>query len=336
MHNNSSAKQQLMQLIRGNWVSQSIYAVAKLQIADFLQSGPRPVGELAKKTGCHSGALYRLLRALASLGVFEMLEGQRFALTPISDCLCSDAEYSARDSSIMMSEIFYQPWSNILLSLQTGKPAFDEVYGQPLFEHLAVDQSHARIFDAAMISWMNEESAAVVDALQWPKQAKVVDVGGGAGGLIRTVIEKQPQLDGVVFDLPEVIARNQDLYGSDDSYRGCQFESGDFFYAVPIAADIYLLRNIIHDWNDKDSISILKNCRKACKDSSKVFLLEYLIPEDNRPFSGTWLDVMMLVGPGGQERTLQEYQQLLAVSGLQLTAVIPTATDMSIIEAVPA
>jgi hypothetical protein len=182
---------------------------------------------------------------------------------------------------------------------------------------------------------MNEESAAIVDAYQWPQQGKVVDIGGGAGGLLYAIMEKNPQLEGVVFDLKEVIQRNVELYDSDAVYRRCQYESGNFFQAVPEGADIYLLRNIIHDWNDSDSIAILKNCRKACRADSKVLLLEYVIPEDSRPSSGKWLDMMMLVGTGGCERTENEYQQLLAAADLQLTNMIPTATEMSIIEAQP-
>ena len=185
-----SAKQQLMQLITGSWISQSLYAAAKLQIADHLVSGPRTAAELADVVGCHAGALYRLLRALASVGVFEEIEGQRFSLTDIGECLRADSPNSGRDSSIMITEIFYQTWGEVLHSLRTGETAFAKVHGEPLFDYLAENPQQAGLFDAAMISWMNEEAGAIVDACQWPAQGKVVDIGGGSGGLIRTILAR--------------------------------------------------------------------------------------------------------------------------------------------------
>jgi hypothetical protein len=331
-----TAKQQLMQLIMGNWVSQSLYGVAKLKVADHLASGPKTAAELADDVGCNAGALHRVLRALASVGVFEEIGGQQFSLTALGDCLREDSPTSARDSSIMLTEIFYQSWGKLLYSLQTGDTAFDQEKGKPLFEHLATSPEEAAIFDAAMISFMKEEAGAVVTTYQWPDTGYVMDVGGGSGGLIRTLLASAPQLQGAIFDLPEVIDRNRDLYDGDEFLRGCQFHPGDFFTSIPEGADLYIFRNIIHDWNDEDSITILKNCRNACGADSKVLILEYVIPPGNSPFGGKWLDLMMLVGVGGQERTEIEYRSLLEAAGFQVNRLIPTATEMSIIEAQPA
>ena len=162
-----------------------------------------------------------------------------------------------------------------------------------------------------------------------------MDVGGGSGGLIRAVLAKETQLSGAIFDLPEVIDRNQELYEADNVLSKCEFHPGDFFSSISEDADIYMFRNIIHDWDDKRSINILKNCERACQTGGKVLLLEYLIPEGNIPFAGKWLDLMMLVGPGGQERTEEEYRVLLESADLEVTNIIPTATEMSIIEAQP-
>jgi hypothetical protein len=330
-----SPKQQLMQLISGYWVSQAVYGVAKLRIAEQLVSGPKTASELAGKVDCDAGALRRTLRALASVGVFAEDEEKRFALTEIGDCLREDSPTSARPSTIMLTEIFYSSWGNFLHSLQTGQPAFEEQTGQPLFEYLAKNSDKAAVFDAAMVSYMSEESEAIATTYNWPSAGKIMDVGGGSGGLIRAVLAKEPQLSGAIFDLPEVIDRNQELYEADNVLSKCEFHPGDFFSSISEGADIYMFRNIIHDWDDERSINILKNCERACRTRGKVLLLEYVIPEGNIPFAGKWLDLMMLVGPGGQERTEEEYRVLLESAGLEVTNIIPTSTEMSIIEAQP-
>jgi len=333
--NEISPKQQLMQLITGMWISQALYAAAKLSIADHLESGPQSATELADKAGCHAGALHRLLRALASIGVFAELEGKRFSLTPLGDCLRINSPDSARNSAILISEIFYQAWGEILSSVETGETAFAKVHGLPLFEYLAANPNQAKVFDAGMVSWMKEEADAIVDAYDWPENAKVVDVGGGSGGLLLTLLHHYPHLEGVIFDLPEVIERIEALDNAQETYAACKLEGGDFFISVPKEADIYLLRNIIHDWADDDAVKILGNCREASHPDSKVLLLEYVIPPGNEPFGGKWLDLMMLVGPGGQERDEIEYGELLSAAGLRINRVIPTATEMSIVEAQP-
>ncbi len=330
-----SPKQQLMQLIIGFWVSQAIYGAAKLRIAEQLASGPKTASELAKKVNCDAGALRRTLRALASVGVFAEDGQKRFSLTEIGDCLREDSSTSARPSTIMLTEIFYPSWGNFLHSLQTGEPAFEQQTGQPLFEYLAKNSDKAAVFDAAMVSYMSEESEAIATTYDWPSTGKIMDVGGGSGGLIRAVLAKEPQLSGAIFDLPEVIDRNSRLYETDEVLRTCEFHPGDFFSSIPEGADLYMFRNIIHDWDDDRSINILKNCERACQGGGRVLLLEYVIPEGNIPFAGKWLDLMMLVGPGGQERTELEYRYLLDLADLEVTRIIPTSTEMSIIEAQP-
>lgn len=331
-----SPKQRLHQLITGGWISQAVYAASKLGIADYLDAGPRKAAELANQIDCHAGALHRLLRALASAGLFKETEDHRFSLTEVGDCLRTDSPDSARNSSIMVSEIMYQTWGELLHSIQTGESAFAKVHGAPIFEYFAANEQQARIFDAGMISWMQEEADAIVGAYEWPDEGRVVDIGGGSGGMLLTLLNRHPQLMGVIFDLPEVVDRNRALHESDDTYTCCELQGGNFFSSVPDGADIYLLRNIIHDWDDEQSLKILRNCREVCNPTSKVLLMEYVIPEGNDPFAAKWLDLMMLVGPGGQERTETEYRDLLDAAGLSVTGIIPTTTDMSIVESQPA
>ena len=200
---NLSPKQQVMQLITGGWVSQAVYAAAKLGIADNLALEPRTADELAEQIDCNAGALHRLLRALASVGLFEELEDHRFSLTEAGDCLRTDSPDSVRMSSIMVSEIFYKTWGEVLHSIQTGDTAFSKIHGASLFDYLADNVEQAQLFDAAMVSWMREDAEAVVAAYDWPQTGKVIDVGGGSGGLLLDVLDRCPELKGVIFDLPE-------------------------------------------------------------------------------------------------------------------------------------
>jgi hypothetical protein len=328
-------QQQMMNLLTGTWIAKGLYAAALLGVADLLKDGPRTSAQLAEATRTNARALYRLLRALASVDVFTEHADGTFGLTPLATCLLSDVPGSQRPVAIMMGEEHYRAWDELLYSLETGKPAFDKVYGQPIFPYLAKHPTAAKIFDAAMTGVHGTETRAMLDAYDFSPFGTLVDVGGGNGSLLAAVLERHPNLKGVLFDRPDVVERvRADLKAAGLGQR-CTLVGGSFFDHVPPGGDAYLLRHIIHDWNDEQALTILRHCRKVMSIAAKLLLAECVIPPGNEPFFGKWLDVNMLVLPGGQERTEQEYRTLYEAAGFQLTRVVPTTTEVSVIEGVP-
>ena len=284
----------------------------------------------------HPGALYRLLRALASVDVFREHDDHTFALTPLATCLLSDVVGSQRPVAIMMGEEHYRAWAELLYSLETAKPAFDKVYGQPVFSYLAQHPTAAKIFDGAMTGIHGVETRAMLGAYDFAAFGTLVDIGGGNGSLLSVVLERYPKLQGILFDRADVIERARAHLKMAGLEQRCTTVAGNFFEQVPGGGDAYLMRHIIHDWNDEQSLTILRNCHKAMKPQAKLLLVESVIPPGNEPFFGKWLDVNMLVIPGGQERTEQEYRELFQKAGFQLTRIVPTTMEVSVIEAVPA
>ena len=326
-------KQELTRLITGYWVSQGIFVAAKLKLADHLASGALSAVELARRVDCDSGALYRLLRALASMGIFSEDGEGRYSLTPIAEYLRSDSPDSQWASALVEAEIQHAAWSELLHSIKTGESVFEKAKGKPFFEWLNDNPEKGEIFDAMMASRWKDEGVATVEAYEWPEAGEVVDVGGGSGGLLFTLLGKYPRMRGVLFDQPEVVERTASILNEDALIQRCRFEGGDFFKAVPKSADIYMLRNIIHDWDDERAIEILKTCRAACEPHGKVLLVEWVIQEGNEPSFGKWLDLAMLILLSGKERTEAEYRDLLTEAGLQLERIVPTRGEMSIVEA---
>ncbi len=330
------AKQIFSQCLMGYWVSQGVFVAAKLKVADHLAAGAMSAEELAQRIDCNAGALYRVLRALAGVGIFTEDNERRFSLTPAAEYLRTDAPDSQWATTMLQAEVQYAVWGGLFDAVKTGEGAFEKVNGKPFFEWLNDNPKKADIFDATMAGWMLEEGRAAVEAYDWPDPGEVVDVGGGAGGLLLTLLDKHPGIHGVVFDQPEVIERTRITRKDDPLMQRCRLEGGDFFKAVPPDADIYMLRNIIHDWDDERSIQILKTCRAACGADGKILLVESVIQAGNEPSFGKWLDLNMLILLSGKERTEAEYRELLTASGLQLERVIPTRAEMSILETRPA
>lgn len=326
----------MMQMATAYWVSQSIYAAARLGIADLLVGGAKSCDELAILSGSHAPSLYRLLRALASVGVFTETENEKFALTPLANCLRSDVSDSVRDASIMMGDPeHYNSWGNILHSVRTGESGFENLFGKNVFEYYAENPEPALVFDRAMTSFSSTEIAAVVEAYDFSSIKKLVDVAGGHGSLLTSILKANSHLEGVLFDLPEVIERAKPIVASQPVSDRCQLVSGSFFESVPTGADAYLMKHIIHDWDDERSIKILQNCHKAMTDNGRVLVVEQVIPPGNEPFMGKLLDVNMLVMcPGGKERTETEYRSLFAAAGFELTRIIPTQTFVSVVEGI--
>jgi hypothetical protein len=325
----------LLQMMSGFWVSAAIYAVAKLGLADYLADGPVSVDDLAQKVDSHPGALYRLLRALASAGLFTEVESRRFALTPLGECLRTGVPGSLRSYAITAKEMGWEPWGQLLHSIKTGGTAFEHVHGMGYFDYLKERPELAGLFNEAMTGFVTMNGFAVAEAYDFTLMSKIVDVGGGHGALTSAILKKYPKMSSIIFDLPDVVeGTGKKLRAAGVSDR-CECVGGDFFKDVPSGGDVYLMASIIHDWDDDRAIAILKNCRRAMSDSAKLLLVEMVIPPGDVPFFGKLLDLMMLVNFGGRERTEAEYKDLLAAAGLRLTKIMPTRTPSSLIEAVP-
>lgn len=331
-----SAASQLDQLITGYWVSQAIYAAAKFGIADFLQEHGRPVAELATATSTNEDALYRLLRALASVGIFAEGPPRHFSLTPLAEPLCSDVPGSKRALALMSGDEQFQAWAEIAYSVQTGKTAFDKVFGKPIFDYLGEHPDKAKVFDAAMVGIHGRESAAILDAYDFAGTKVLADIGGGNGSQLSAVLQRYPHMTGILFDLPHVIERAAPGLAAAGLADRCQLVGGSFFEQVPAGADAYFMRHIIHDWDEEKCLTILRCCHQALPAHGKLLVVESVIPAGNEPFGGKFLDLVMLLIPGGKERTAAEYRDLFQRGGFELRRIVPTGTEVSILEAVKA
>lgn len=322
-------------MITGYWTTQSIYVAAKLGLADLLQGGPRTADELAASTHVNGPALYRLLRALASLGIFAEDVTGRFVLTPLADCLRSDQPGSQWALAVMSGEEHYQAWGELLYSVQTGKVAFDKLYGMPVFDFLSQNLEQAKVFDAAMVGVHGRESAAMTDAYDFSEIRVLADVGGGNGSLLTAVLQQNPHLRGMLYDLPGVTERAKaNLHAAGVADR-CETIGGSFFESVPAGADAYLMRHIIHDWDDEKATTILRNIQRVIGPEGRLLVVEGVISPGNEPGFGKLLDLTMLTIPGGKERTEAEYRTLFQAGGFELTRIVPTSAGVSVIEGKP-
>lgn len=323
-------------MITGYWSTQMVYVAAKLGLADLLEQGPRSAEDLATATKTHAPSLFRLLRGLASMGIFAENGKREFELTPLARCLLTNEPGSQRALAIMSGEEHYRAWGELMYSVETGKIAFDKLYGMPCFEFLSKNVEQAKTFDAAMVGVHGRESSAMTDAYDFSVFGTLADVGGGNGSLLTTVLKKHTSLRGILYDLPGVTERAKANLAQAGLTDRCQVIGGSFFESIPSGADAYLMRHIIHDWDDEKSTTILRNTHKVMKDNGRLLLIEGVISEDNSPSFGKLLDLTMLTIPGGKERTAEEFRILLKASGFELTRIIPTSAEVSVIEAVKA
>jgi hypothetical protein len=328
-----SPPQLLSQMLTGYWASQAIHVAAELGVADLLADGPRTVEELAERSSAHPPSLYRLMRALASIGVFSEEPGRRFALTPVAACLQDNGLTSQRSFARIVGREFYQSWGNLFTTVRTGERGFDMTYGAPWVEYFTAHPERGRLFDAAMTGIHGAESEPMLDAYDLSVFGTVADIGGGNGTLLAAVLNRHPGVRGILFDLPEVVDGARPTLAALGLEDRCELVAGSFFGSVPAGADAYMMRHVLHDWEDEDAISILRNCREAMSPTSKVLVVESVIPPPNEPSFGKWLDLMMLV-VGGRERTEEEYRRLFSSAGLELTRVVPTDHEVSIVEGV--
>lgn len=326
----------MLHMIQGFWVSRALYVAAKLGIPDLLKDEPKSSADLAQATGTHAPSLYRVLRALDSVGVFAEDDRGRFALTPLGGTLRTDVPGSLRYFAIEeLGENHYPAWENVLHSVETREIAFNHVYGVSKWQYMAEHPDEAKIFDAAMSSFSSVVAAAVVAAYDFSPSATVVDIGGGDGTLLVAILKGNPQLRGVLADLPHVAEGAQRRFKTEGLADRCEVAAGSFFESAP-AGDIYVLKWIIHDWDDRRSVAILKNCRSAMATNGRVLLVEAVIQPGTATSFSKYVDLNMLVMTGGRERTEAEYRALLDSAGFRLTRIIPTHTEMRVIEAVQA
>jgi hypothetical protein len=326
----------MLQMIQGFWVSRALYVAAKLGIPDLLKDGPKSSAELAQATGTHAPSLYRVLRALDSVGVFAEDDQQRFALTPLGATLRTDIPGSLSFFAIEeLGENHYPAWEKVLHSVKTGAIAFNHVYGASKWQYMTGHPEEARIFDEAMTSFSSVVASAVVAAYDFSSCATIVDVGGGDGSLLAAILKTHPQLRGVLADLPHVVEGAQRRFKTEGLAGRCAIAPSDFFESAP-KGDTYVLKWIIHDWDDERSVTILKNCRNAMTKDGRVLVVEAVIQPGSATSFGKFMDLNMLVMTGGRERTDAEYRALLDSAGLKLTRIIPTHTEMNVIEAVRA
>jgi O-methyltransferase/methyltransferase family protein len=311
----------LRDLINGYRISQAIHVAVVLGIPELLAEGPRTTEELAERAGAHAPTLYRLLRALARAGIFEELEDGRFASTPLGEPLANEL---APWAAFVGMPPFWAAWGDLLHSVRTGETAFVHVHGTDVWTFRAERPELGDLFDRAMLANTRQTAGAVLDAYDFSRFSVVADIAGGRGALVSAILDAYPSLRGILFDREHVVA------GAEVDDR-CTVVAGDFFVDVPVVADAYLLKDIVHDWEDPEATQLLQSVRRAMPEDAVVLLLE----KDLAHTETTLSDLMMLVNPGGRERTLQEYETLLAGAGLRLTGVTPTSTPYAVFEAEP-
>ncbi len=326
----------IFQLLNGICVAGALAGLAQLAIPDLVEHGPKSADELAREVGADPRALYRLMRATASVGVLSEGPDGKFSETPMSAVLRSNANPSLRGFAMMHgTEWHARGWAKLDYCVKTGKQAIEEVYGVPIFQFFEQHPEESQLFNQAMTDLSMLDSPAVAEAYSFTGIHSLVDVGGGHGLLLATILARNPHLKGTLYEVPHVVegARNGPLKPVMDR---CTLASGDMFSSVPAGADAYIMKHIIHDWPDDVCIEILKACRKAVNPGGKLLVVDNVILPGNDFAPGKFLDIQMLIFPGGRERTEKEFRDLFAAAGWRLTRVIPTAVPESIVEGVPA
>ena len=325
---------QMLELISGFWISRCVYIAAKLGIADLVSEGAKTAEELAAATHTHAPSLFRVLRALASVGVVTQTDG-RFGNTPLLETLRSDVRGSMRAFAMTeLGEEHYPAWGELLYSVRTGGIAFDQAFGEPVWEFFAKNPDNAKIFNDAMSGMTAQANEALHAAYDFAGIRTIVDIGGGHGGLITSILQRNPQIRGILFDSPQVIEGAKSFLNGSGGADRCELVGGNFFESVPTGGDAIILKWIIHDWNDEQSVTILKNCHRALPADGKLILVEAVVPAGSELHFSKFIDLNMLVMTGGRERTEEEFRSLYESSGFRLTRIVPTESPFSVIEGV--
>ena len=331
-HNEQHLREVLREQIMGFRATQMIHVAARLGLADLLAAGPRPVEELAAMAGAEPQALHRLLRALASLGIFAEDPAGDFVLTPQAELLRSDVQGSLRDVALLYGEDWlWQAYGNMTHSVRTGAPAFTKTHGQPFYGYLLAHPRAAARFNVAMTGFSSHETAAILEAYDFSDVRNVVDIGGGHGALLAALLRAHPQMWGTLFDLPSVLAGAASVLG--EMGERARTVAGDFVDEAPARADLYVMKSVLHNWDDTDALRILSTCRAAMAPEARLLVIERVVPTGNAPAEAKLFDINMLVVAGGRERTEPEYRRLFEQAGLALTRVGGTRSPLSVIVA---
>jgi hypothetical protein len=328
---------ELRQLVNGYQVTQAIHVIVELGIPDLLADGPRTTADLAHAVNANQDALYRVLRALAAKGVVQELANRRFELAPMGELLRSDAPQTlAPWAAFVGAAAAWQAWSNLSHSVQTGETAFQFTHGADVWEYRREHPAEGKLFDASMTAQTRAVDKAIVDAYDFWKYPVVADIGGGRGALLAAILLANSRMRGILFDQPHVLTPAPDLLDAAGVADRCDIVAGSFFDSVPMGADAYVLKWIIHDWQDAEAITILGNCRKVMPADGRVLLVERLVEGPNEGPEAKWIDLQMLVMAGGRERTRGQFEELLAKAGLRLVSVTPTSGTLVVLEATSA
>jgi hypothetical protein len=328
----------LRRLIMGYRVSQALHVAAVLGIPDLLKDGPRHFDDLARSTNTHAQCLYRLLRLLASVGVFTEQDEGCFALTSVAQHLRSDAADSLRTRAMFDgAQGNWAAWGNLLTSIRTGRPAIEHTFGTDLFGYLNDHPDEGKIFNEVMAVQTSTAARAILEAYDFSEIGTVVDIGGGVGALLTDILRAYPSMHGILYDQPHVAADAKSRLASVGVADRCQTLGGNFFESVPSGGNAYILKHILHDWDDEDCRRIIRNCRSAMAENGRLLVIEVLNPPGDTPHYGKFVDLQMLVvTKGGRERTEAEYRQLFASAGFTLSRAVPTGSDVSLIVGQPA
>lgn len=334
--NGISTDQTLIQLLTAAWATQSVAAAARLGIPDVLADGAKTSDDVAAGTKADAGAMYRLLRGLASLGVLERRADGRFANTDVGDRLRTGVPGSFKDAFIAETDhVHWQCWERLVDAVKTGRPQPQAVFGMLAFEYYGKHTAEGEQFGLAMQNISRFAAAAVLEAYDFSGVRTIMDVGGGNGSLALAILEKHPAMKGKVVDLPYIEPQAKLGIQAAGAAHRCEFESVDFFEAVPKGADLHALKFILHDWTDEECVRILRRCREALAPGGRILIVEMLVPEEIRPDFVMLMDLNMLVMTGGRERTAKEFDKVLASAGFELTRVIPTKSPFALIEGRP-
>ncbi len=324
----------MMEMIIATWTSQAITAVAELGVADALDDGPLSIDELAEKVGVDADALHRLLRALIGRGVFRRRRDGRYELNPLGAALRSDSPISmAWAAQFYGSREQRDRWTRLSDSIRTGSSVVPVLHGKESFDYFDEYPRHAELFHRTMTAISELTDASVVAGYDFSAYPTIVDVGGGHGPLLAAILGAAPASQGVLYDLPVVVSAAPNLLCKHDVADRVRTEAGSFFDRVPSGGDVYVLKNIIHDWPDEKALQILRNVRAAAGPDATVLLAELVIPDHDRDFPGKWADLEMLLNLAARERTAAEYRKLLSQAGFRMTRVVQTASPLSLVEA---
>ena len=327
---------QLIQMATAYWGSRAVYVAARLGLADHLAGQPRTAADVAAQTGTHPPSLHRLMRTLAGLGILEEGARHEFGLTPLGDALRSGAPGSALSTVLALAgDWWWRAWEHLPYCVETGETGMQRATGTSIFEFLAQHPAEAAYFNDAMVGFHGDEPAAVAEAYDFSGLGTIVDVGGGTGNLVAAILQRYAGVRAVLADRPHVLREAPALLGPCGVADRVALEAIDFFTTVPAGGDAYLLSHVVHDWDEGRCLTILRHCRRAMTPASRLLIVEMVLAAGNAPHPGKMLDLAMLVMPGGQERTEEEYAALVAKAGFALTRVVPTRSAVSVLEAAP-